>query len=113
MARSEVIQFIQKSANMTEEQANEVITYGLAHSLLVEDPTDATRLQGKPRAEQERDQRRGDCQMIESHPCSCSRVVVVRLNAAVTGVRVLHCPGFRGGDLWSLASITHCSVPGT
>jgi hypothetical protein len=49
MARSEVVDFLRNGAGMTEARANEVIAYGLAHSLLVEDPSDATRLLGTPK----------------------------------------------------------------
>lgn len=49
MARSEVVVFLRNGTGMTEERANEVIAYGLDHSLLVEDPTDATRLHGTPK----------------------------------------------------------------
>ena len=49
MARLDVVKVLQNGTGMTEEQANEVIAYGLAHSLLVEDPTDATRLLGTPK----------------------------------------------------------------
>lgn len=54
MARWEVVVFLRKGTGMTEERANEVIAYGLAHSLLVEDPTDAARLQGRPRSSRRR-----------------------------------------------------------
>jgi hypothetical protein len=54
MARSEVVDFLRNGAGMTEARANEVIAYGLAHSLLVEDPTDAARLQGRPRSSRRR-----------------------------------------------------------
>jgi hypothetical protein len=49
MARSEVVDFLRSGAGVTEEHANEVIAYGLAHSLLVEDPTGTTRLRGTPK----------------------------------------------------------------
>lgn len=54
MARPEVVRFLQLGSGMTEEQADEVIAYGLANSLLVEDPTDATRLQGTPKSSMRR-----------------------------------------------------------
>jgi hypothetical protein len=50
MTRSKVVDILRNGAGMTEGRANEVIAYGLAHSLLVEDPSDATRLQGTPKA---------------------------------------------------------------
>lgn len=50
MARSEVVDFLRNGSGITEQRANEVIIYALAHSLLVEDPTDATRLVGTPRS---------------------------------------------------------------
>lgn len=49
MARLEVIKFLRNGTGITEVEANEVIAYALVHSLLVEDPADATQLQGAPR----------------------------------------------------------------
>lgn len=46
MARSEVVKLLQDGTGMTDEQANEVITYGLTHSLLVEEPAETAGLRG-------------------------------------------------------------------
>ena len=53
MARPDVIKFLRHGAGITEVEANEVIVYALDHSLLVEDPADATQLQGAPRLSQQ------------------------------------------------------------
>jgi hypothetical protein len=49
MSRRDVVKVLKNGAGMTVEQADEVIAYGLAQSLLIEDPADPTQFQGAPK----------------------------------------------------------------
>lgn len=54
MERAEVVLHLRNGCDLSEEQANEVIAYGLAHAFLVEDPRNPTQLQGAPRSSRPR-----------------------------------------------------------
>jgi hypothetical protein len=54
MDRSGVVRLLRDGGGISEEQANEVIAYGLAHALLAVHPTDATQLHGTPKSPQRR-----------------------------------------------------------
>lgn len=49
MDRAQMVKTLQDGSSLTEQEANEVIVHSLHLALLVEDPTNPTRLRGVPK----------------------------------------------------------------